>query len=102
MISGEGPAARAVARASNYAWPLLQGTAAATLAWVVAKYGLGHEQPFFAPVAAIVGLYALDAWRLSAWPRQLDLPHRRCPRQQKVPWDRVGTRQCCLVPPPGS
>ena len=58
MSPGEDAIARAVARATSYAWPLLQGTAAATLAWVVAKYGLGHEQPFFAPVAAIIGLNA--------------------------------------------
>jgi hypothetical protein len=29
---------------------------AATIAWVIAKYGLGHEQPFFAPVAAVIAL----------------------------------------------
>jgi uncharacterized membrane protein YgaE (UPF0421/DUF939 family) len=45
-------------RATEYAWPLLQGTAAATLAWVIAKYGFDHQQPFFAPVAAIIGLNA--------------------------------------------
>ena len=43
---------RAVRRTSANAWPLLQGTAAATAAWVIAKYVLDHEQPFFAPIAA--------------------------------------------------
>ena len=47
---------RALARVSEHAWPLLQGTLAATIAWVIAKYGLGHEQPFFAPVAAVIAL----------------------------------------------
>ena len=36
----------------------MQGTAAATLAWVIAKYGLDHQQPFFAPVAAVIALNA--------------------------------------------
>jgi uncharacterized membrane protein YgaE (UPF0421/DUF939 family) len=38
------------------AWPLLQGALAATIAWVLAKYVFGHAQPFFAPVAAVIGL----------------------------------------------
>jgi uncharacterized membrane protein YgaE (UPF0421/DUF939 family) len=52
-----GTAARlaAVARA---AWPLLQGTAAATTAWVVATDVFDHDRPFFAPIAAIVALNA--------------------------------------------
>jgi len=37
---------------------LLQGTAAATLAWVIAKDVVGHHQPFFAPIAAVVALNA--------------------------------------------
>jgi uncharacterized membrane protein YgaE (UPF0421/DUF939 family) len=37
-------------------WPLFQGTAAATAAWVIARYGFDHHQPFFAPIAAFVGL----------------------------------------------
>lgn len=48
--------ARGVRRTAADAWPLLQGTAAATAAWVVAKYLLDHEQPFFAPIAALVAL----------------------------------------------
>jgi hypothetical protein len=45
-------------RVADAAWPLLQGTAAATLAWVIAKYGLDHDEPFFAPVAAVIALNA--------------------------------------------
>jgi uncharacterized membrane protein YgaE (UPF0421/DUF939 family) len=48
--------ARAVRRTAADAWPLLQGTAAATAAWVIAKYVLDHEQPFFAPIAALIAL----------------------------------------------
>jgi fusaric acid resistance family protein len=56
--------ARRLADASSHAvrttvadaWPLLQGTAAATAAWVIAKYVFDHEQPFFAPIAALVAL----------------------------------------------
>ncbi|MDQ3889239.1 MAG: FUSC family protein [Actinomycetota bacterium] len=47
---------RAVRRAAADAWPLLQGTAAGTAAWVIAKYVLDHEQPFFAPIAALIAL----------------------------------------------
>lgn len=38
------------------AWLLLQATAAATLAWLIARHGLDHPQPFFAPVAAVIAL----------------------------------------------
>jgi uncharacterized membrane protein YgaE (UPF0421/DUF939 family) len=37
---------------------LLQGTAAATLAWVIAKHVVDHHEPFFAPIAAVVALNA--------------------------------------------
>src|SRR3954454_20678985 len=37
-------------------WVLVQGALAATVAWVLAKHVFGHAQPFFAPVAAVVGL----------------------------------------------
>ena len=47
---------RAVRRTTSDAWPLVQGTAAATAAWVIAKYVLDHEQPFFAPIAALIAL----------------------------------------------
>jgi uncharacterized membrane protein YgaE (UPF0421/DUF939 family) len=47
---------RAGRRTTADAWPLVQGTAAATAAWVIAKYVVDHEQPFFAPIAALVAL----------------------------------------------
>jgi hypothetical protein len=37
-------------------WPLLQATAAATTAWVLAKHVIHHHEPFFAPIAAVVAL----------------------------------------------
>ena len=37
-------------------WPLLQSTAAATVAWVVARRIVHHHEPFFAPIAALVSL----------------------------------------------
>jgi uncharacterized membrane protein YgaE (UPF0421/DUF939 family) len=37
-------------------WLLLQGTAAATAAWLIAKSVLDHPEPFFAPVAALIAL----------------------------------------------
>jgi fusaric acid resistance family protein len=37
-------------------WRLLQATAAATVAWVIAKEVFHHYEPFFAPVAALVSL----------------------------------------------
>jgi uncharacterized membrane protein YgaE (UPF0421/DUF939 family) len=40
------------------AWPLLQGTAAATVAWITAKHVALHSEPFFAPIAAVIGLNA--------------------------------------------
>ena len=39
-------------------WPIAQGTGAATLAWVIARYVLDHPEPFFAPIAAVIGLNA--------------------------------------------
>ncbi|MDE9367158.1 FUSC family protein [Luteipulveratus sp. YIM 133132] len=39
-------------------WPLLQQTAAATIAWVLAEHVVDHHQPFFAPIAAVVALNA--------------------------------------------
>jgi uncharacterized membrane protein YgaE (UPF0421/DUF939 family) len=49
---------RAAQRWAADAWPLLQGTAAATLAWVIAKYIGDHSDPLFAPIAAVVALNA--------------------------------------------
>jgi uncharacterized membrane protein YgaE (UPF0421/DUF939 family) len=45
-------------RVAGNAWPLLQGTAAATTAWVIARRLGDHPDPFFAPVAAVVALNA--------------------------------------------
>ena len=47
---------RGLQRAAADVWPLLQGTAAATVAWLIARHGFGHKQPFFAAIAAFVGL----------------------------------------------
>jgi hypothetical protein len=49
---------RAWGRVVDAAWPLLQATAAAVIAWVIARYGLDHAEPFFAPVAAVIALNA--------------------------------------------
>jgi len=48
--------ARAVRRTADDAWPLLQGTVAATVAWLIARYVLDREEPFFAPIAALIAL----------------------------------------------
>jgi Fusaric acid resistance protein-like len=37
-------------------WPLLQSTAAATAAWVIARHVVHHHEPFFAPIAAFISL----------------------------------------------
>ena len=47
---------RAWTRLASDAWPLLQATAAATIAWMIATHVLSHHQPFFAPIAAVVAL----------------------------------------------
>ena len=49
---------RALRRLGAHAWPLLQGTAAATAAWVIARRLGDHRDPFFAPIAAVVALNA--------------------------------------------
>lgn len=49
------PGVRDLRGAATIVWPL-QATAAATLAWVIAKEGLGHEDPFFASIAAVIAL----------------------------------------------
>jgi uncharacterized membrane protein YgaE (UPF0421/DUF939 family) len=45
-------------RSAAHAWPLLQTTAAATVAWVIATQLGDHPEPFFAPIAAVVALNA--------------------------------------------
>jgi uncharacterized membrane protein YgaE (UPF0421/DUF939 family) len=47
---------RALRQLGAEAWPLLQGTAAATTAWIIAKHVVDHHEPFFAPIAAVVAL----------------------------------------------
>src|ERR671915_934012 len=37
-------------------WPIVQTAVAATVAWFIASVFLGHEQPFFAAIAAVVSL----------------------------------------------
>jgi hypothetical protein len=50
-------------RVVDVIWPLLQATAAAAIAWAIAKYGLDHADPFFAPVAAVIALNATTGER---------------------------------------
>jgi len=49
---------QALGRVAEHAWPLLQGTAAATVAWMIALQLGDHAEPFFAPIAAVVALNA--------------------------------------------
>jgi hypothetical protein len=49
---------QALKRISSDSWPVLQGAIAATLAWVIADLLVGGHDPFFAPIAAFVGLNA--------------------------------------------
>ena len=41
-----------------YAWSIVQAAVAAGIAWFLAHTVLGHPQPFFAPIAAVVALAA--------------------------------------------
>jgi uncharacterized membrane protein YgaE (UPF0421/DUF939 family) len=50
--------AGALRRVADNAWPLLQSTAAATVAWWLARWLDNHPDPFFAPMAAVVALNA--------------------------------------------
>ncbi|MGQ7296098.1 FUSC family protein [Quadrisphaera sp. KR29] len=45
-----------VARLRGYAWHVVLCASGAGLAYLVARYALGHEQPIFAPIAAVLGL----------------------------------------------
>jgi hypothetical protein len=45
-------------RAAATVWPLLQQTAAAVAAWLIALAVIDHPVPFFAPTAAVVALNA--------------------------------------------
>jgi hypothetical protein len=51
-------ALRAVRRLPPETWLVLQGTLAATAAWVIATRVVGNHEPFFAPIAAFVALNA--------------------------------------------
>ncbi|SEG35120.1 Uncharacterized membrane protein YgaE, UPF0421/DUF939 family [Thermomonospora echinospora] len=62
--SAAGRAVRgACGRVRENAWLVLQGTAAATLAWLIAKHLVHHHQPFFSPIAAVIGLNAARGGR---------------------------------------
>lgn len=45
-----------LARLRSKAWHIGQCSVAAAIAWVIAKEGLDHNTPFFAPIAAVVSL----------------------------------------------
>ena len=53
-----GSAADALSRPAASAWPLVQATLGATLAWAIARRVAGHPDPFFAPMSAVVALNA--------------------------------------------
>ena len=53
-----GTGVQALAQRVRPAWPIAQQTAAAVTAWLIAARLAGHDDPFFAPVAAVVGLNA--------------------------------------------
>jgi uncharacterized membrane protein YgaE (UPF0421/DUF939 family) len=55
-LSLDWPARRATLRQA--AWPIAQTAVGAGVAWAIARYALGHQQPFFAPIAATVSLGA--------------------------------------------
>ncbi len=46
----------AVRRLKENVWPILQASVAAGIAYLLAEFVLGNEQPFFAPIAAVVTL----------------------------------------------
>jgi uncharacterized membrane protein YgaE (UPF0421/DUF939 family) len=49
-------AAPAIRRVRASFWPAAHAALAAALAWLIARRGLGHPQPFFAPIAAAIAL----------------------------------------------
>jgi uncharacterized membrane protein YgaE (UPF0421/DUF939 family) len=51
------------ARAKSAGWPVLQTALAAAISWLIATRVLGHPDPFFAPVAAIMSLGATRGQR---------------------------------------
>ena len=54
-----------VGRLRDRGWPVLQTALAAGLAYFLAKVLLGHPQPFFAAVAAVVTLGASVGWAVN-------------------------------------
>jgi Fusaric acid resistance protein-like len=57
-LAGMARALRALRRLPPDAWLVVQGTVAATAAWVIAERVVGNHEPFFAPIAAVVALNA--------------------------------------------
>lgn len=55
---GKSRAVRALRRLPPETLLVVEGTLAATAAWVIARHVVGNHQPFFAPIAAFVGLNA--------------------------------------------
>lgn len=47
---------RMLQRVGSPMWALVQATAAATTAWILAKHVVGNHEPFFAPIAAVLAL----------------------------------------------
>lgn len=59
--AGTGQAA--MRRVRSVLWPITQTSVAAGLAWYLTHDLLGHHQPFFAPIAAVVSLSASNVLR---------------------------------------
>src|SRR3954471_20546144 len=58
-------AAARTRRLSENGRGILQGALAAALAWTIATHLLGHQRPFFAPLAALVALGLSHSQRTS-------------------------------------
>ncbi len=54
--TGAGGARAAIARLRRSGWRIVEGTAAAALAWVIAVRLVHHTAPFFAPAAALIAI----------------------------------------------
>src|SRR5215213_11400695 len=52
-------AERAFARLRVAFWPVVQTAVAATFAWSVAAFVLGHDRPFVAAIAAVISIGAV-------------------------------------------
>jgi uncharacterized membrane protein YgaE (UPF0421/DUF939 family) len=55
-LSWHDGATRAGRRVRASLWPAAHAALAAALAWLIAHRALGHQQPFFAPIAAAIAL----------------------------------------------